>query len=125
MPVYQPEPGDTMLRQADGTPYPVTVSSAASAPYMIHAGSTFTFTVKLPVGPSEDVTVTGELMPSGFPAGLTLDSALTFTSSNFSSTQNFTVETTAGESGIANIMFSPSGTDVPGYNPVVVQLLVC
>jgi cellulose 1,4-beta-cellobiosidase len=113
---------DTVVRQEDGTPYPISV-----IPYegmIVKNGGTGTVAVKLPVQPSQNVTVKTTVIDGGGKLTVSSGASLTFTPGNFNTPQNVTLQSTASQAGWERIIIAPAGTDIPGYNPVQLHVLV-
>jgi hypothetical protein len=144
-----PLPGDTNARQADGQPYPVTVSPveglvihpSQGGPYdaTAAAAATGTVSVSLPSAPSADVTVTATVIDQGYGLTVTGGASLTFTPENYSTPQTVTFTASAtvppavrwdtdafwtATAGSFRVLFSPSGTDVPGFRSTEIRVQV-
>ncbi len=113
---------DTVVRQEDGSPYPVSVSANTVS---VPRNGTGVVNVSLPVKPSANVTVKTVLVWSGA-GGLTVSggATLTFTPANYSTPQTVTFSYTSStaQDGHAYALLTASGNDAPGFAPV--QILV-
>jgi hypothetical protein len=87
-------------------------------------GSTGTLAVSLPVKPTQNVTVKTTVIDGSNQLSVTGGATLTFTSGNFATPQNVTVQSVAGQAGWQRVLVAPSGVDLPGYQAVCVHVLV-
>ena len=114
-------PTNTVFTQEDGTPFPITVSPTQLT---VKNGSTGTLAVSLPVKPTQNVTVKTTVIDGSNQLSVTGGATLTFTSGNFATPQNVTVQSVAGQAGWQRVLVAPSGVDLPGYQAVCVHVLV-
>ena len=114
-------PTNTVVTQEDGTPFPVTVGSTQLS---VRNGQSGTLAISLPVKPSQNVTVKTTVVDGSNQLSVTGGGTLTFTSGNFATPQNVTLQSVAGQAGYQRVQVSPSGADLPGYATVCIHVLV-
>jgi hypothetical protein len=115
-------PAATMVCQEDGTPYSVTVSPQEGL--VVRNGSTGTLAVSLPVKPSQSVTVKSAVIDGSGKLTVSAGASLTFTTGNYATPQNVTLQSTAAQAGWFSVLVAPSGIDVPGFAGVTAHVLV-
>jgi hypothetical protein len=115
-------PSATMICQEDGTPYPVKVSPVEGL--VIRNGSTGTLAVSLPIMPSQSVTVKTAVIDGSGKLSVSAGASLTFTTGNYATPQNVTLQSATAEAGWFSVLVAPSGIDVPGYAGVTAHVLV-
>jgi cellulose 1,4-beta-cellobiosidase len=115
-------PTNTVVTQEDGTPFPLTVSPASQL--TVKNGSTGTLAVSLPVKPTQNVTVKTTVIDGSAQMSVSGGASLTFTTGNFSTPQNVTLQSVANQAGYQRVIVAPFGVDTPGYQAVQVHVLV-
>lgn len=112
--------GASIPANEDGSPLPLVIT----APATIKNGQTGTVSVKLPCQPSQNVTVKTTVIDGSNQLTVSAGAALTFTTGNWNTPQNVTLQSVASQAGWQRVLIAPSGVDFPGYGAVTFHVLV-
>ena len=116
-----PMPGATIVSNEDGTPESVVVSPVEGL--IIKNGSTGGLAVKLPVMPTQNVTVKTTVIGDSR-LSVSAGAVLTFTPANWNTPQGVTLQSVAGQAGWERVLVAPFHNEIPGYNAATCHVLV-